>query len=626
MAIKSPRVLTRQAASAVCLIAGAFVLGISIPLSADHHASASLKVEGAEAYQLRPGELLFSDQAFVWEQVPQDLGEGIGLRVELNRSEPVTVHADEPGHLYAVLWTWDFGFFRHAPAHAVKQLNGWALVDAEGASVEGAPKPFSPVPLYRRPIRAGKQDLDVLAYFGQWIVVGYVPGRLDTADLEALQLPTVDLPGARTRHHVYHPGEEVRIQSTETVVSTRLYRHGEEVLAGTGDQLRAPTVPSRYCLQVDFESGSRVVPLVVGLGPVREPGWPKDFFPIHFYPGWWYRGVFVPNEQAATEFEILDQFEQGANTFFTDLTHDLVDALGGRRIIYVRGKTKKYVRNVKDDAMAERLFLHHINQHRPYKTNVLGFYIVDEPSPDLMGRVKILEGAFQKTDEERHLIYCLLGIEAPEFWRIAGSTVRMTRSYPIRRAFDEDYTPRIKEELHAYLDECQSADQNIRFWLVAQAFGDMGHPNKTNRWAAPTPELLRLQINLALSRGTKAITYFCWRSSPTAKEDISAISLYPYVPQDGRYDEVRRIANRIEALKPLLVSWKWVKALPQPTENFDVQLLVDGDGRQYAWVTNWNYRGEVRGTVIVPGLDNEVDVVLAPGGSTVIDVRTGEEI
>ncbi len=615
----------RASIRAIGLIAGIVLCVDASVANTDAHATTGFKVDGAESYPLRAGEPLFIDEAFVWEQVPGDFADRTAWRVKLNRAEPVIVYAEGSGHLYAVLWKWDFGFFKHAPEHLIKNLNGWQLVDAEAATVEGAPKPYSPMALYRRPLGAGQHDLDLLAYFGQWMIVGFQKHE-GSANPRSGDVPSFELVGARTRHHVYHPGEEVQIRSNETVVSVRLYRHGQEVFAGTGDRLRAPTVPSRYCLQIAFESGFRAVPLVVGFGPATEPGWPRDFFPIHFYDGWGYRGVFIPNEEAAAELEKIDQFEQGANTFFTGATHDLVDALGGRRILYVRGKTKHAVRNVDDDAAAAKMFLYEINRHRPFEPNVLGFYIVDEPPPALMGRVKSLESAFQKTDQERHLVYCLLGNEAPRFWKTAGSTVRMTRAYPIRRAFDDDYRPRIREELHDYLNACQSADQDARFWLVAQAFGDLGHPKKTNRWTAPTPELLRLQINLALSRGTKAITYFCWRSSPMAKEDITAISLYPYVPQDGRYEEVRRIATRIDALKPLLVSWKWVESVPQATAEFDVQRLIDRDGRPYAWVTNWNYREEVRGAVSVPGLENDVEIRLAPGGSTVIDARTGEEI
>ena len=85
--------------------------------------------------------------------------------------------------------------------------------------------------------------------------------------------------------------------------------------SATGDQLRAPTEPGRYWLQINFAAGSRVEPLTVGYGPVKGIGWPEDFFPIGFY------GVqgstFNPNPERLADLMAVAQFELGANTFRT---------------------------------------------------------------------------------------------------------------------------------------------------------------------------------------------------------------------------------------------------------------------------------------------------------------------
>ena len=127
---------------------------------------------------------------------------------------------------------------------------------------------------------------DLLEYFGQWVIVGFQPD----AAAGTLQAPPgqVTLAGARMRHNIVDPGDQVQIEAAARVTGTHVFHRGELVNKAAGGRLVAPAKPGRYCLQVNFKQGARYVPLTVGYGASDEPGWPEGFFPIDFYGGMGY--------------------------------------------------------------------------------------------------------------------------------------------------------------------------------------------------------------------------------------------------------------------------------------------------------------------------------------------------
>ena len=605
------------------------VLLCSGPASGKQSGFHGLRVEGAELYTLAPDEAIFSSQKYRWQTVPGDKITGsTAVRNELNQPQPLTVHAEKPGHLFAVLWKWDFGFFGHAPPEARIHLQGWKLVDGHGGSVQGASEPFSPLDLYSRPLEKGQHELELLEYFGQWVIVGFAPAS--TTNQKTEPVPKVQLVGSRTRHHVYDPGDRVVLESHERIVGTKLFQHGELLSEARGVAFTAPAVPGRYVLKIEFQRSSRLAPLTVGYGPIEQPGWPEGFFPIHFHTGWGYRGLFIPNHHVLHELQTLNMFEMGANTYFTDpagTRHDiprmskLIDALGARRIMALTRYTRHAIRDIENEDTAAKVFLDEINRFAPYAPNVIALHIDDEPKEELLGRFKVIEQAFQESDRHRGeaygLLYILLGEYTPAFWQEAGSEIRIVRAYPIRKDHRENRTAQIKREQSDYLATCQTVSQEAPLWFVIQSFGA---GQKLGRWDPPTATQFRLLANLALARGTKALTYFCWDSSPTGKEDLLAIVDHPYVPRDQElYDEVARTNARISALSSHLSSWNWVKSIEQRSPDFDVQLLEDGQGTQYVWITNWDYARPAGGTVrLQPGAGQTVNVSLPPGGSRIL--------
>ena len=572
-----------------------------------------LRVENAELYRLAPLEHLFSPDRFQWRRVPQAPGCGVAVRTELNREEPLVVEAERPGYLYAILWLWDFGLFQHGPAD-LTEVNGWELVESHAPKAE-APEPFASVRLYRKGVSAGRHELTLTEYFGQWVVVGFnaAEGASGAGDL-----PRVELTGARTQHNVYDPGTAVVVKAAQPTVDLTLYHKGELVDQVKAASLSAPQTPGRYLLRVAFEGGSRVLPLTVGYGPCTEPGWPDGFFPIHFYGGWGYRGVFHPNDKALDDLTKLSQFEMGANTFFTYPGKDeLTDALGARRILLVKQSTRSAIRSVKDEVKAKRQFLGALKSHKPYKPNILGFYVEDEPGEEYGERMKVMEQAFQESDPGLCLLYCMGSWSVPKFWDVAGSSARMIRIYPIRKKRKDDLLGSVREDLAEAMITWQSRGYKSPLWFVTQTFGDSKTPGI---WSVPTPTQARLMVNLALGRGMKALTYFCYDSSPTGKEDLHALVRWPYVPDCDTYYEIVRLNDKMQKVAPLLSSWEWVERVPQKTEGFDVQLLQTRDGRQYAWVTNFSFDQARQGTVDLPGIDGGVEVSLEPADSTLIEL------
>ena len=154
-----------------------------------------------------------------------------------------------------------------------------------------------------------------------------------------------------------------------------------------------------------------------------------------------------------------------------------------------------------------------------------------------------------------------------------------------------------------------------RLWLVAQSFGDMGKPDL---WDVPTPAEMRLMINLALARGTRGLTYFCYDSSPRAKEWLEGLAVWPFVPANELYHEVGRINRRVASLAPTITDLRWVEEAGQPAQRFDVQLLVDGAGQPYAWITNLDTQHAAEGTITMGAEYEPVSVELAPGDGVLV--------
>ena len=574
-----------------------------------------LHVEDAELYRLAPLEHLFTPDEFQWERVPHVpvSGGGIAVRTGLNRKAPLVVEAERPGYLYAVLWLWDFGFFPHGPAD-LAEINGWELINSDEPRVK-APEPFATVRPYRRGLSVGRHELTLTEYFGQWVIVGFGPaeGASGSADV-----PRVELADARTRHNVFDPHAAVVATTTQPIVDMKLYHKGKLVDQFKAASFPAPQKPGRYLLRVAFKAGSRVLPLTVGYGPCTEPGWPDGFFPIHFYGGWGYRGVFSPNGAVLGDLTKLSQFEMGANTFFTHPEKDeLPDALGARRILLVKRHTRWAIRSVPDEAKARRQFLGTLESLKPYSPNIIGFYVEDEPGEEYGERMKIMEEAFQASDPGLCLLYCMGSWSVPKFWDVAGSSARMIRVYPIRKKRKDDLLGSVREDLAEAMITWQSRGYKSPLWFVTQTFGDSKTPGI---WSVPTPTQARLMVNLALGRGMKALTYFCYDSSPTGKEDLHALVRWPYVPDCDTYYEIVRLNDKMQKVAPLLSSWEWVERVPQKTEGFDVQLLQTRDGRKYAWVTNFSFDQARQGTVDLPGIDGGVEVSLEPADSKLIEL------
>ena len=583
-----------------------------------------LRIEGAELYRLAPREAVFDAHEFVWARVPRGEGVGVAVRAALNHAETLTVHADRPGRLLAVLWRWDFGFLEHMPEGAHVNLHGWQRIDPDGGTIEDAPPPLSPSALYSRPLAAGNHEVDLLEYFGQWIIVGYQPD--DGVELRPGAPRQVALVGSTTRHNIVDPGGPVRIESPAPVVGTRLFHHGRLLREAAGGRCAAPTAPGRYCLQIDFEGGARHVPLTVGHGVSDEPGWPGGFFPIDFYGGMGYL-LPAPNPALAADLEILAQFELGANTFKQGAEmSELIRALGCRRVVEARGTTAHPIRWWEDEGAAIRqLAREGARYDREASPEVLGFYITDEPAPDRAKRVAGMEEGLRGTGSTRKLLYCMCASPAtPRFWEEAQSSVRMFRTYPIRAADEGGHHPMIAGTSDV-MEASQSATQDTPLWLVAQAFGGDG------RWALPTPAELRLQVNLGLARGIRGLSYFCWHSNwdGTAANQMRALARQPFVPEDAAlYAEAGRINAKIQRAAGLLTSLRWIGPVEPGDDAFDVQLLEHADARRFVWITNLDHEHSRRGTVHMPEHEADIKVNLAPGDAQLVElgVTAGTQI
>ena len=600
-------------------------------------AAGHLMVEDAEVYRLAPGERLFASLDFQWDQVPPGLEGSAAVRVELERTRPLAVQTTRPGRLLAVLWRWDYGFLEHG-AQPLSDLNGWNLVEDQAGGIRDASPPFSSLPLYSFQVEPGRHELNLTEYFGQWVPVGF---EADAQVGSTAFAPAVELTGSKTRHHVYFPGDNVVLNSDTPITGSKLYRKGELVSQADGDQFPAPAKPGRYWLQINFEDGSRIEPLTVGYGPVEQIGWPESFFPIGFYG---VQGAPTnPNPKRLAELSAVAQFELGSNTFRTpnrtkvntggSLSSEVleveafIDAIGARRIISM-SQVRWCVREVEsesrgvDVAMWEIKFNGAPTPNAPFWPNTLGFYVEDETPLKYAYRLGAIESEFQKTYPQLHLLYCLGGAahawEDAAVWRVAGSSVHMARSYPVRKGRDADgIIQRIRIELTDAITTWRTSNPEARFWLVPQVFGTGVRPPI---WDPPTATQIRLMINLALARGTRGLTYFGFGSTPNGAEDLNGISRFPFVPTDDRYEEVGRINHKIATMSETLASLRWVRDIAQPNAEFDVQLLKHTDGREFVWITNWSYLEAREGTVDLRRNLAPINVSLAPGDSKLVDL------
>ena len=627
-------------------------------LLAEPLAIPGITFDKGEVYQIVPGETIFVDQPFRWHQPPQAVASQLALRTVLELDEPVTVHVETAGILYAAFWQWDFGFLQHARGDAAENIHGWHHLGPLGGSPRhrsgiktinwflktrlnplphAAPAPFAPLHLYSRALTPGTAKLPLTAYHGQWIIVGF-QSEPDIRIASPIT-PQVTLSATKALHNVCNPHEVITATSNKPIISLKLYHQGRVVLQSQLPTFTAPDIPGRYCLQIEFQKpdpddeyspnpyAPSLLPLTVAYEPVTRQGWPTDYFPILFWSGWDYTGLFIPNPQRLENLVTINQFELGANTSYCPPKGDpLLDALNMRLIVGVRGKTKHQIRDVADDEFRPGSFLWEIEHLGPFAPNVLGFHVEDEPPFRAAQRLKRCLQVFREYDADRHLFYCLHGPRAPEFWQIAGATVRQTRAYPIRRDFKDDFLPQIKSELADYLVACQSADNSTPLWFVAQSFGDLGRPDGINRWDQPTPEQLRLMINLALARGIKGLSYFCLGTSPGGREDLTAILRHPYVPHDTLYHEVARLNTLIAKHGPFLNTLYWQKTLEQPDEQLDIQLLTNAQNQSFAYVTNFNYNNPAQATLSLQQFDVPQSISLTPGQGTIINLATQEQV
>ncbi len=576
---------------------------------------------GTETFRVARGQKLFSDRDVKLRTVPAGLSGQVGVRAPLNREQPLSVYCSTPGTLFAVLWTWDFGFLPHLPQSAASTVNGWSAGAVTRQAIRDAPEPFSTMRVYSREVGKGAEQVQLLDYVGQWVIVGFAPSA--TGRQPGGQPPACTLRGGRTRHNVVAPGQEVAVQSDAPLSQYRVFRNGSLVASGTDPVFHAPEGPGRYAVLVSFKEGNRLVPLTVGLGGPALSGWDKGFFPLHLYDGYGYTGLFSPNPRLVLDLQTIAMFEMGANTFFLRGRSELVEALGGRTLLNIRRLTTAITREVRDDEEAAAGFAGVLRDLGEPPPGIIGFYVEDEPKPEQAGRMARLEGQALEMRLGVPLLYTLHGKPAVAFWKTAGTTVRMTRSYPVRKSARTSLRAQIRRELADYLAACQQDAPAAPLWLVAQAFGDDGRPNL---WDAPSPGHVRLMTSLALARGIRGLTFFCYDSSPRARESLNGVARWPFVPEDGRYEEVSRIFHEIEANRGFLTSVTWVGAFDSKDEGFDMQEMRGSDGESYVWITNWDTERQARCTVALPATGRSLAIDVPPAGSLVIDLRSGEPV
>ncbi len=591
-------------------------------------------VDPATAYALEPREKVFEDQPHVWSVVPETARGGTAWRLGLDGDGVVTVTTAQPGRLLAALWRWDYGFLQHAPQGAA--LNGWVRSEDSTATIADAPAPFDTLPVYRLEVAAGEHALGVVEPFGQWVLIGFEPDDKVTSTAVP---PTVELLGAKTPQHVYEQGAELAVKASQPVRSLVLYQRGKVVVRSESDALRLPAKPGRYCLSVAFEGATRLESLVIGYGPIKEPGWPKGFFPVSFYGV--RGGPFSPNSARHYVLDVLAQFELGANVFSVTRRPKenapkeidaLFTALGVRRIIRLP-QCRWPMRETESKGMTDDRTVYYVlfeigHWGQSKRSDVLGLYIEDETPPEYAFRLEAVEKAFRARIDEwpgRHLLYCLGGAgdwRDAVVWRIAGSTVQMARAYPIRQSHRDDMGARarqIRAELGDMICNFQKrkTDPSTPFWIVLQSFGTDVRPPI---WDPPTAAQMRMMVHMALARGVRGLTWFGYGSTPGGGEDLYGVSHWPYVPTDERYAEVARLNAYVHELRPLVTAWHWVGTVGQKTEQFDVHQLRHDDGREFVYVTNLSFAESRAGSIDLPGKGGAMEVALGPGEGRIVEL------
>ena len=626
-----------------------------------------LTAEGVPSYKLEYGERVFADRPFVWQQLNTGLEHRTALRHELADNEPATVGVKEPGRLLALLWVWDFGFVNDGPQPA-ENINGWQLVDGNAAAARGHPRPLG---LYASQMRAG-DTVDLKAYFGRWIIVGFErdgPEASTTAGMPALTLAD-----ARTRHNIVDPGRNVTLQAAPEAELTgahgspvadralyvcELYDEGERLLAveHSGQALRdgiestqakrrdsqfvfefaAPERPGRYWLQVGRKADSRrtVLPLTVALPPIENYASLENMFSVSS----WVRGgdpdPICPDLSVWRELDVIDQLELGINTFFVGHDAPLVNALNGRKIGSA-GNTKYALSTGADDpAGSAGTIMWLLGQNAPFGPEVLGIYVADEPLKD-HELFQNIETLYRKDGKQiikgdrplPHLLYCMISYgdsTLPDFWKKSESTARMARMYPIlgRGRSGRSLTPIAGylgwiEQLQGYGGDIPDAP----LILVMQTFGHY------LLWSAPTGGQIRLMANLALSRGVKGLSYYCYGTN--RKRDWNGIVNYPFLPKDDRYGAVKTLGRRLTDLGEILPRLNWRGGIEQKDVLFDVQYLTDKtDGTEYIWVTNWDFVKAHEGRVVVDRVmlqETSAFKELAVQGDSLVALPGGETI
>jgi hypothetical protein len=566
-------------------------------------------------YRARWGRRIFTDQRFSWATVPDRFRGGYAVSTTLEREAPLRVRFETSGFVYAVLWKWDYGFLPHLPETLGHDIEGWHLVEEDAARVSGAPEPFRSLSLYRMPVAAGVREIPVRSYVGQWVIVGF-----EQSD-EAVVGSSVGSPriaGALTRHNVVRPSTEVTVSGVTGLREVRIYRNGEPVSTWDGPDLTTPQTPGRYALHVVGRNGTATIPMTVGFPLSDAPGWEPSFFPIHFYTGWGYTGVFQPNPAMRRELEILAMVELGANTFFVSRDEELLDALGVRRILNVRRDTRYIAREIDDTEAVAQRFRYVVDQLEPFDPSVLGLYVEDEPPETADANLRIFEAERLAVVPGIELLYTIHGAGLAQRWNEIGTTTRMVRSYPIRKRRRRDIVASVMDELAGRLSAAQTDSGAGRLWLVAQSFGDLGIPCL---WDLPTPTQMRLMINLSLGRGMRALTYFCFDSSPRAREWLVGLAVWPFVPQSDLYEEVGRLNRRIADLAPVITELEWIKGVATSDPMIDVQLLRHGDESEYVWITNLDTTNGISAEVDLGELSGPVAVTLDAGDGILLPLR-----
>jgi hypothetical protein len=529
----------------------------------------------------------------------------------------VRYFAWQAGTVYAALWTWDYGFLKHLPQSLCADYNGWQKIDAV-ADIADAPEPYAHLPIYTRSVAKGDGQLDLDAYVGQWVIVGFIPSP--SIEERGDGAVVVRIADAQSRHNVVERGQSLLLDSSQPVHSFALYHDGVRVASGTGSTLTAPAASGRYAMRVETSGGTVTVPLTVALPPAQSVGWEKGFFPIHFYNGYSYAGVFSPNDEQLLDLQTLAMFEMGANTFFQNSPDALATLLHARSILNLKSTTIPQTRKIPVDDQTRSVFKSLLERISPLEPGTLGLYVEDEPPPEAAGPLSLLADMGRRQLPGVPLLYTVQGTSSPRFWQMARSDVRMTRAYPVRKNRRDDLRASIEHELSDFLSTALQEESNTPVWLVVQAFGDPG------MWDQPTPPQLRLMVNLALARGVRALTYFCYDSSPRGRQKLVGLAVWPFVPQSALYEEVQRLSGDIGRRHDFLASTRWVRGVIQQDRRFDVQIERSDSGKEYAWVTNWDMQEPAAGTISIMADRAPIQVVLGPGASAIVDLSSGRQL